>query len=82
MAFFNLRDDDDEALEDKDGSMFGPKPGTWWVQCPSDPRWDGSGHTRVGGFVQPKEATAHLANKEQELGMAPPADCEWGYMKD
>lgn len=80
MAFINLHDEDDP--QDDDGSMFGPKPGTWYVSCPSDPRWNGSGHARVGLFSMPGAVVEHLNAKVQELGAEPPADCEWGYMKD
>jgi hypothetical protein len=57
--------------------------GSWWVKSESDPRWDGSGSSRsVGGFVIPAEAKAHIDGKKRELGCEPPADCEYGYMKD
>jgi hypothetical protein len=55
--------------------------GTWWIRCPSDPRWDTSGRAQVGGFIKPKEVQDHLDAKQKELGEVP-KDLEWGYMKD
>lgn len=75
MAFFLDRRDFGE------GSMFGPKPGSWWLSSKSDPRWDCSGRDDVGGFQCPPEATAALEAKKAELG-EPPHDLEYGYMKD
>jgi hypothetical protein len=61
--------------------MFGPKKGSWWVRCESDPRWDKDGRALVGGFLMPKALEEYIEKKTEELG-TPPADCEWGYMKD
>jgi hypothetical protein len=62
--------------------MFGlTVQGTWWVKCPSDPRWDISGRAQVGAFVRPQEVQDHLDTKQKELGDIP-KDLEWGYMKD
>ena len=73
----------DTTEEEDDGlsSIFGAQKGSWWVHCKSDPRWNGSGSSRVGGFTIPSDAAAHIARKKKELG-EPPADVEWGYMKD
>lgn len=58
-------------------------PGSWSVRCESDPRWNGDGKSpSVGEFVMPQEARDHLAAKKLELGVEPPRDCEWSYMKD
>lgn len=73
--------DDDASLRDE-GSMFGPKPGTWWLSSKSDPRWDCSGRDRVGGFMCPSDARAAIEAKKEELGCEPPEDLEYGYMKD
>lgn len=81
MPFFGSTWFEDDPKTDE-GSMFGPRPGSWWVTCPSDPRWDASGTARVGGFTMPDEVRQHLDTKQRELNMPPPADCEWGYMKD
>ncbi len=57
--------------------------GTWWVKSKSDPRWDGKGPSRwVGMFEKPPEVETHIEVKKKELGSEPPADAEWGYMKD
>lgn len=61
--------------------MFGPKPGSWWVSSKTDPRWNGSGHDDVGGFMMNESAEAHIKAKKKELGK-PPKDLEFGYMKD
>ncbi len=55
--------------------------GTWWVSSKSNPKWDKSGVTEVGGFVMPREAKEHVKNMKKKLGK-PPKDLEWGYMKD
>jgi hypothetical protein len=73
--------DDDGGLRDE-GSMFGPKPGSWWVHSKSDPRWDCHGRDRVGGFACPPNAEAAIEAKKRELGCEPPDDLEYGYMKD
>ena len=61
--------------------MFGPKPGSWWIRCKSEPYWNASGTSYVGGFVMCPEAEEAL-EKLKELYGEPPADVEWGYMKD
>ena len=64
-------------------SMFGPRKGYWYVRCVSDPRWNGGGDSpAVGGFEMPEEAKNHIEDKKKQLGIDPPADCEWSYMKD
>jgi hypothetical protein len=75
MILFGGDDPPDE------GSIFGPRRGSWWVVSKLDPRWNGSGQARVGGFAMCAEAKAHVEAKKLELG-DPPADLEHGYMKD
>ena len=55
--------------------------GTWWLNSKSDPRWNTSGETDVGGFVMPSECKEKLEELKKKLG-DPPEDLEWGYMKD
>lgn len=63
-------------------SMFGPKMGTWWVSCKSDPRWNkqgrGYGLVTCGG---PGEMGAWIEKCKKEFG-EPPEDAEMGFMKD
>lgn len=62
--------------------MFGPKMGTWWVKCKSDPRWNKSG--RGKGFVSlggPKEMWDWIERCKEKYG-EPPNDAEMGFMKD
>lgn len=61
--------------------MFGPSEGTWWLTSKADPRWNVSGRCGVGGFTMPREARNKLDELKSTLG-EPPADLEWGYMKD
>ena len=64
------------------GDMFGPKMGSWFVKCKSDPRWDKSG--RAKGLIccgGPKEMRDWIDECKEELG-DPPEDCECGFMKD
>lgn len=64
--------------------IFGPKPGVWWVQSKSDPRWNGGG--RADAFLVssggPNEIQEHISKRERELGEPPPDDLEYGAMKD
>jgi hypothetical protein len=62
--------------------MFGPKPGSWWTESKSDPRFNLSGNGYVGGFVLPPDAVKALEQKAKELGVEIPDDLEFGYMKD
>lgn len=63
-------------------NMFGPKMGTWWVKCKSDPRWDntgrGEGFPTAGG---PPELQNWIKRCRDSFG-EPPADCEFGFTKD
>ncbi len=61
-------------------SMFGPKPGVWWIKSKTDPRWDCHGEAAVGGFAIPREAQDKLEELKKTLG-EPPEDTEWGYEK-
>ena len=62
--------------------MFGPREGSWWLNCPSDPRWNCGGRSlNVGGFAVPAETTAKIEELKKTLG-EPPEDLEFGYMKD
>lgn len=58
------------------------RPGSWFVRCPSDPRWNGSGSGMVGNFEMPADTAAHIEVKKKELGIEPPKDLEYEYMKD
>lgn len=63
-------------------SLFNPcREGSWWLKSKSDPRWNSSGRSYVGGFVMPSECERRIEELKQELG-DPPDDLEWGYMKD
>ena len=63
-------------------SMFGPKMGTWWVQCKSDPRWDKEG--RGLGLVTnrgPEEMKNWIRGCKAKYGEYPD-DLTWKFMKD
>jgi hypothetical protein len=77
MIFSSDRDEEREY----EGSMFGPRPGTWWIRSESDSRWNSSGRARVGGFAKPQEVDEEVKRLKKTLG-EPPQDLEWGYMKD
>jgi hypothetical protein len=62
--------------------IFGPVPGTWWIRSESDPRWSDTGSAQVGGFMRPSEVDRAIERLRKELGGEPPADLEWGYVKD
>lgn len=77
--------DHDDNLPDS-GSMFArlcmPRPGSWSISSASDPRWSDSGRSAfVGGGVMPEDARKAIEAKTALYG-PPPADLEWGYMKD
>lgn len=72
----------DDPPSDEDGSMFGPKAGSWWLVSKKDPRFNLSGSARVGGFVMPAEAREAMNAKAKELGCPIPDDLEFNYMKD
>ena len=57
------------------------RPGTWSIRSESDPRWRTSGRAVVGMFADPPEIDAHITELTKLHG-EPPADLEWGYMKD
>lgn len=63
-------------------SMFGPKDGTWWVSCKSDPRWDkdgrGCGFAICGG---PSEMDKWIEQCKKEFGDVP-SDATMNFMKD
>lgn len=58
------------------------REGSWWISSKLDPRWDDSGTGYVGGFVCPSEAKSSIEKTKTELGIEPPDDLEFGYMKD
>ncbi len=58
------------------------RKGSWWVLSNFDPRWNGIGRGSVGAFECPPEATKHIEEMKKDLGEDPPADLEFGYMKD
>jgi hypothetical protein len=59
------------------------KPGSWWLESKSDPRWNASGHSfSVGGFTMPPEVRTELERLDKEINEPRPLDLEWGYMKD
>lgn len=74
----NLGNDD---FPEEEGSMFGPKKGSWWVSSKSDPRFNDSGSGYVGGFEVPAEAKVSFEAKAKRLGVPVPEDLEFGYMK-
>lgn len=76
-----MRGWDDDPYDD-DGSMFGPRQGTWWVISKIDPRWNASG--RGYGLVcagGPGETNDHLEYCRKRYGQEPD-DLEVGFMKD
>lgn len=79
MSIFGLQDED-EAVDD--GSMFGPKPGTWALLSKKDKRFNMQGRGKVGGLVMPAEAKRALETKKAELGCDAPDDLEFSYFKD
>ena len=62
--------------------MFGPKMGSWWVTCKSDPRWNNNGRAKgsvtAGG---PTEMREWLEKCEKNFGDIP-EDAQQGFMKD
>ena len=78
MSFLNLGGDDRYSDE---GSMFGPKPGTWWISSKSDPRWNKSGTSYGFAFGLCYEADDWLKRCQKEFGVEP-EDLETGFMKD
>ena len=74
---------DDEPESDDWGSMFNPmRMGSWSVSSASDPRWNMSGDGLVGGMVIPPDAAWAIREREKALGVKPPADLTYSYMKD
>ena len=71
---------DDEYTDDSTGSMFGPKPGSWYLHSKKDPRWNVNGTGSVGGFVMSAECEAKLEELKKLYGEMPD-DLEHGYMK-
>ena len=78
MSILN-HDDDDDPYESM--SFLGPRSGSWFISSVSDPRWNDSGRSFVGGFMMPQEAKKAIETKTELYG-PPPEDLEWGYMKD
>ena len=69
-----------EAGEEYDGSMFGPRIGTWGFYSSSDPRWRISGRGSVGFTMHP-DAKKELKRLRRAYGK-PPKDLEYYAMKD
>ena len=61
--------------------MFGPKIGTWWVRCKSDPRWNKTGRGYGLASSNPKEMWDWIEQCREKYGK-PPNDAEKGFMKD
>ena len=58
------------------------RAGSWWLSSKSDKRWNTHGTADfIGGLKMPQECKQALKNLRQKYG-EPPADLEWGYMKD
>jgi len=59
------------------------RSGYWYLSSKTDPRWNCSGTASSLCFSagMPPEAQKALEEKKKELG-DPPADLEWGGMKD
>lgn len=77
MRMFGDRDDHHE-----EGSMFGPKMGSWYVSSKLDPRWNSNG--RGYGLVSmggPQDAHTWVELCKKKYGELP-ADLEMGFMKD
>lgn len=72
--------DDRDAPEE--GSMFGPKMGSWYVNSRLDPRWNASGRSYglvcLGG---PQDTHTWIEQCREKYGEQP-ADLEMGFMKD
>lgn len=63
--------------------MFGPKPGSWWLRSKSDPRWNTDGRAMMIVTAGPvREATDFIERTRKRLKCEPPADLEYGCMKD
>lgn len=63
-------------------SMFGPKPGSWWLMSKSDPKWKATGHVEALSVTQmPLDAQKALDELRKKYGNEPP-DLEYGCMKD
>lgn len=66
----------------EEGSMFGPKMGTWSVNSKLDPRWNASG--RAHGLVclgGPQDAHMWIEHCKEKYGEQP-TDLMMGFMKD
>lgn len=63
--------------------MFKPKAGSWYLSSKTDERWNHSGRTTVLLFSggPPEEVKSKIEELKNKLG-DPPADLEWGGMKD
>lgn len=61
--------------------MFAPKPGRWWVQCKTDPRWNKSGRGCALVNLGPKEMWDWIEQCKEKYGQ-PPNDAQMGFMKD
>lgn len=78
MAMFGGSWNDDH----EEGSMFGPRMGSWWVRSKIDPRWNSNG--RGYGLVSmggPQDAHTWVEVCREKYGTQPD-DLEMGFMKD
>ena len=56
--------------------------GSWWLRSKTDPRWNCNGEAGdVNGFSMSSAATKKIEELKKTLG-EPPADLEYGCMKD
>lgn len=58
--------------------------GTWWLRSEIDPSWNLNGEGMVGMFMTVESCAPARAFIEamKQAGKEPPADLEFGYMKD
>ena len=80
MSFFGHPD---EIEEDPWAPTFrfGGSSGTLVGKQQDHPRWNADGNSTVGGLVMPSSAQEWIDACKRKFG-DPPADCEWGILKD
>ena len=64
-------------------SIFGPKPGSWYLYSKLDPHWNATGRCEnlIVSAGMPEECSTKLEELKQQLGN-PPEDLKYGVMKD
>lgn len=71
---------------DEDDGFYRPtyslKPGTWWIECKSDQRFNICGFGLVGGLVMSPDAKKKLDETVMNLSTPVPDDAIYGFMKD